>query len=153
MTSDVSGVSDDALDAALQHAGGGASWAAAVLRQQPFADLDALLRACAAAWDVMSAEEWEAALAANAEETLPPGAEETRRAAAVALRLYRERFGIPFVSAVHSPVADELLMRVRIRLGNDPAAELDAARSELRRIVRQRLERSWPQGLQSGGGS
>jgi 2-oxo-4-hydroxy-4-carboxy-5-ureidoimidazoline decarboxylase len=60
-------------------------------------------------------------------------------AAVVALRLYHQQFGFPFPGRVHAMDADELLMRVRIRLGNDPRAELRAARDDLRRRVRSRL--------------
>ena len=113
------------------------------MRAGPFSDVQSLLRACDAAWDSLGDDGWLDALASNAEHVVPDGNDGTRRAAETALRLYRERFGIPFVSAAHSPVADELLMRVRIRLGNDGAAEVRAARDELRRMARQRLERSW----------
>jgi len=131
------------LEATLRECSGSAAWAAAVLRHHPFSDAASLLRAGEDAWSMLDDTQWEDALAANAEDTVPAGPEETRRAAAVALRLYRERFGIPFVSAAHSPFADELLMRVRIRLGNEPSLEHGSARDELRRAARYRLERLW----------
>lgn len=136
-------LSDDQLEAALLRCSGSAQIAAALLGRRPFIDLGALLDAADQAWSSLDDGGWSEALAANREDVVPEGPEETRRAAVVALRLYRERFGIPFVSAVRSPAVDELLMRVRIRLGNDVRAEQRAAREELRRVTRQRLEALW----------
>lgn len=90
------------------------------------------------AFEQIEPADWRGALEALAITDPGPGDEATRAAARVALQLYRERFEIPFVSAALTSSAEELLMRVRIRLGNDRAAEEDAAREEVRRIVGSR---------------
>lgn len=139
----MNGASEEALEGLLLRASGSARFAEIVTARRPFADLDALLAAADAAWNELDDAGWADALVANADDVVPEGPEETRRAVMVALRLYRERFGIPFVAAVRSPAVDELLMRIRIRLGNDADAELHAAREELRRMTRRRLEAIW----------
>jgi hypothetical protein len=78
----------------------------------------------------------------NAPEPIIRHADEgTRDAARLALGMYRDRFGYPFVSGIETPTAEELLMRVRIRLGNEPVPEWRAAREHLRRHIRTCIER------------
>ena len=131
---------DDRLAASLEECGATRSWAAAVARRGPFAD-DAAL--CAAIDDVLFGLDFEevcTGLAAVPAPTLDQGDRDVREAARLALQLYHDRFGYPFVSAIAAPTADELLMRVRIRLGNDPEPEGRAAREHLRRLVRARVQ-------------
>ncbi|CAN5642414.1 hypothetical protein BH23GEM9_BH23GEM9_06880 [soil metagenome] len=116
-------------------------WAAEVARQRPFADLGALLAAANSAWTVMDEGEWAKAFEALAERSVPPGDADTRAGAAVALDLYRSRFGYIFVTDAEHATADELLMLIRIRLGHEKAAEARRSREEYRNLVRRRLER------------
>jgi 2-oxo-4-hydroxy-4-carboxy-5-ureidoimidazoline decarboxylase len=113
--------------------------------RRPYADAAALCQAS----DGIVLELSDAALCEALASVPPPvigGADEgTRAAAHTAIDMYRERFGYPFVTGIETPTAEELLMRVRIRLGNEPAPELRAAREHLRRYVRTRLLRAVPQ--------
>ena len=55
-------------------------------------------------------------------------------------RIYEEKFGHVFLIAASGRSADEILAELRRRMNNDRAAELEEAKRELRKIVRQRLE-------------
>lgn len=114
--------------------------ARSVLRHRPFADDAALYSAVDTV--VLDLDDAELRLALDA---VPPPAVEhghpdARTAAQLAIRLYRDRFGYAFVSGIDAPTAEELLMRVRIRLGNDPEPEGRAAREHLRRAIRTRIQ-------------
>ena len=129
------------LSAALEACGMSDAVVGEVLRRGPFSDDDAL---CSAV-DVVITGLPDAVLKAALERMPPPGVErgdpDALEAALLAVRLYRERFGYPFVSGIDTPTAEELLMRVRIRLGNDPEPEGRAAREHLRRRVRREIRR------------
>ncbi|MEX1182802.1 MAG: 2-oxo-4-hydroxy-4-carboxy-5-ureidoimidazoline decarboxylase [Gemmatimonadota bacterium] len=124
----------------LEECGGSAAWAAAVADRARGVGRDALPELADAAWASLEDAAMRAAFDMHPASVPEGGDEATRRAAEVALRLYRERFGHAFVSATPSHAADELLMRVRIRLGNDPLTEWRTACDEQRRFARQRLE-------------
>jgi 2-oxo-4-hydroxy-4-carboxy-5-ureidoimidazoline decarboxylase len=129
------------LRALLERACGSPRFVEAVARQCPFADVESLLRAVEVALQELEPADWREALLAERMPEVVGGDAGTRAAAALAVKLYRDRFGYAFVVAAERPSADELLMRVRIRLGNDAEAELRTAAGELRRIVRARLRR------------
>jgi 2-oxo-4-hydroxy-4-carboxy-5-ureidoimidazoline decarboxylase len=129
------------LRALLERACGSPHFVEAVARHCPFADVESLLRAVDAALQELEPADWRQALLAERTPEVVGGDAGTRAAAALAVNLYRDRFGYAFVVAAQRPSADELLMRVRIRLGNDAEAELRTAAGELRRIVRARLRR------------
>lgn len=128
--------------ALLRDAGGCSAWTARVVERLPFADAASLRMAQELAWAALSDAEWPDALARLEPRDIPPGTPETQAAVGLALNMYRDRFGIPFVSAAWSDTADELLMRVRIRLGNDGNVEQQTSRDEARRLLRHRLERA-----------
>ncbi|HEX6309393.1 MAG TPA: 2-oxo-4-hydroxy-4-carboxy-5-ureidoimidazoline decarboxylase [Longimicrobiales bacterium] len=136
----LSAASERTLRSALRQCGLTSAAVKAVVEQRPFADDSGL---CDVVSDVvlrLDDRELGRALAAAPEPVIEQGAEEVRQAARLALRLYRDRFGYPYVSSIGAPAADELLMRVRIRLGNDPVPEGRAARDHLRRLVLARLQ-------------
>lgn len=137
--------------ALLRDAGGCSAWAARVVERLPFADAASLRMAQELAWAALSDAEWPDALARLELREMPPGAAETQAAAQLALKMYGDRFGIPFVCAAWSDTADELLMRVRIRLGNDEHVEQRTARDEARRLLRHRLERAVSHGTMEAG--
>ena len=140
MTRPLRSLPDERLAASLEECGATPAWAAAVARRGPFAD-DAAL--CAAIDEVLLDLDFEdvcSGLAAVAAPPIGAGDRDVGEAARLALQLYHDRFGYPFVSAIAAPTADELLMRVRIRLGNDPEPESRAAREHLRRLVRARVQ-------------
>lgn len=54
-------------------------------------------------------------------------------------RLYRERFGFPFVIAVREHTKESILSAFAERLGNDAATELETALKQVARIAHLRL--------------
>jgi OHCU decarboxylase len=56
-------------------------------------------------------------------------------------RAYEARFGHVFIISAAGRSAAEMLANLRDRLKNDPAAEIDVAATEQRKITRLRLER------------
>jgi len=63
----------------------------------------------------------------------------TLAALAAENRRYEERFGHVFLIFASGRSGEEILSELRRRLGNDPAAELDEAKRELRKIALMRL--------------
>lgn len=135
----------------LAHCCGSSRWVREVMARRPFAGRDAVLAAAEAAWRALDGPEWRAAHAAVGERPIPAGDEGTRAATHLALRLYTERFGLNFIAAQEQLTAEELLMRIRIRLGHEVLAETRKARAEQRIITRRRLERLL-EALRSGSG-
>lgn len=125
----------------LRHCCGGDHWARAFSARRPFDSSAHVLAAADAVFDAFTDEQWHDVLAATVQHGPGAGDEATCDATRVALRLYAERFGYPFVAVMSTAAADELLMRVRIRLGNDPATEWRVAQEEQRRLTRLRLQR------------
>src|SRR5262245_45988429 len=58
-------------------------------------------------------------------------------------RLYEERFGHVFLICATGLSGEEILAALRQRLGNDPEAERDVVREELRKIVDLRLGKAF----------
>ncbi len=58
-------------------------------------------------------------------------------------RAYEERFGHVFLICATGLSGEEVLTALRARLGNDPAAERDTVREELRKIVDLRLGKAF----------
>ncbi|HSJ07742.1 MAG TPA: 2-oxo-4-hydroxy-4-carboxy-5-ureidoimidazoline decarboxylase [Longimicrobiales bacterium] len=141
---DVNRLSDEAAHAALLACFGSPVWVQAVLSTRPHPDLPALLEAAGKAWQGLDAAGWHEAFRAMPERAVPPSDEGTRRATELALRLYRERFGWPFIAEQEDLPGDELLIRIRIRLGHEPAAEFRKTCAELTTIGRRRLNRLIP---------
>ena len=56
-------------------------------------------------------------------------------------RRYEAKFGHVFLIAASGRSAEEILAELRRRMKNEPAAELEEAKRELRKIARLRLER------------
>lgn len=117
------------------------AWARAFVRRRPFDNADAVMAAADAAFDELNDEEWRESLVSSAQQGPGAGDEATCEAARIALRMYEERFGHPFVAVLATSAADELLMRIRIRLANDVETELRVTREEQRRLTRLRLQR------------
>jgi 2-oxo-4-hydroxy-4-carboxy-5-ureidoimidazoline decarboxylase len=135
----------NALDAgdladALRRCCGSQRWVREVAARAPFSDQAGLFAAADSAWSALDGAEWRAAHEAVGDRTVPAADAGTRAAIDVALRLYRERFGHRFIAAHDQLTAEELLMRIRIRLGNEVVAETRKTRAEQRLIARRRLE-------------
>jgi len=131
---------DAELHSELHHCCSSTRWIARVASARPFASSAVLLQHAGAAFEELREEDWQEAFAAIAIRELQAGDDATRSATRLALRLYEERFGYPFVSAEQLG-AEELLMRVRIRLGLEPDAQQRASRAEQRRLAHARLQR------------
>ena len=116
-------------------------WIATVAAARPYADTASLLRISDEAFESLDKNDWLEAFAPAADREPQGGDAGTLEATRVALRLYRERFGYPFIVGVEQPGADELLMRVRIRLGLESTAQMRATRYEQSRLTRGRLQR------------
>ncbi|MBR9990872.1 MAG: hypothetical protein KFH98_14015 [Gemmatimonadetes bacterium] len=140
MTPPLHGLAESQLFSTLEQCDLVEAAARAVLERGPFPDDDAL---CAAVDSVILGLDdptLTQALEAVPAPSVERGDPDAHAAALLAIRLYRDRFGYPFVSGVATPTAEELLMRVRIRLGNDPEPENRAAREHLRRHVRRHIQ-------------
>jgi 2-oxo-4-hydroxy-4-carboxy-5-ureidoimidazoline decarboxylase len=138
----LSAMPDDLLERALLECCGSRRWVGILLEQRPFAGEDALRAAASSAFAALEESDWTDAFDAAGIRSVPPHPDAGIRAAAeLALRLYADRFGHPFVAAGRQLAAEELLMRVRIRLGLEPDAELRASSQEVRRIAQERLTR------------
>jgi 2-oxo-4-hydroxy-4-carboxy-5-ureidoimidazoline decarboxylase len=136
----INAMSDEELHRELRHCCASTRWIVMVAAARPFASADALLEHAASALDKLGVDDWLEAFAGAAIRELPSGDEATRNATRVALRLYEERFGYPFVVAEQLG-SEELLMRVRIRLGLEPDVQLRASRTHQRRLTHARLQR------------
>ncbi len=66
---------------------------------------------------------------------------ETLAALAAENRRYEDRFGHVFLIFAGGRSGEEILAELRRRMSNDPAAELQEAKGELRRIALMRLEK------------
>jgi 2-oxo-4-hydroxy-4-carboxy-5-ureidoimidazoline decarboxylase len=137
----INAMSDDELHRELRECCGSERWVRYVAEYRPYADADALWGTVEAAWQHLEPEDWQQAIAALPQRDLPPADQGTQQALTLALRLYDERFGYPFIAEQEHLPAEELLMRIRIRLGQDPPAELRKTCSEICIIARRRLAR------------
>jgi 2-oxo-4-hydroxy-4-carboxy-5-ureidoimidazoline decarboxylase len=141
MTDRINSMPDDELDSALWQCCPSDRWIGAVVAGRPYPDAASLLQAAERALDDLSFSEWVAAVNAMGDWPIPPCDDGTHAAATVALDLYRERFGYRFITAYENMTADQLLMRIRIRLGHDETAELRKSNVEHVQLVRRRLAR------------
>lgn len=133
-------------------------WAHALASQRPYASLEALYEAADAALDDLDGAEFDAALAGHPRigeragdahsadsEREQAGVSESSAATLAALaagnREYEARFGHVYLVCADGRSGEELLAVLRERLGNDPQAEWDTTRAELRKINRLRLGR------------
>jgi 2-oxo-4-hydroxy-4-carboxy-5-ureidoimidazoline decarboxylase len=132
-------------------------WADEILARRPYHDL-AQLRGVSE--QVLRALQWadvEQALAAHprigeraAGDSTEAGWSRDEQAGATpgddlvaANRVYEERFGYVFLICATGLSGEQLLTALRTRLGNDPEAERDVVREELRKIVELRLGKAF----------
>jgi 2-oxo-4-hydroxy-4-carboxy-5-ureidoimidazoline decarboxylase len=128
------------LEAGLRGCCASDAWVRGMLAARPWPDVATMLADGRSLLSALSREEWAAAAAAIGEWPVPPCDEGTRRATQVALELYRERFGYRFLTSHQNLDGEQLLMRIRIRLGHEEAAELRKSRFEHVVLVCRRLE-------------
>lgn len=154
----------DQAAAALMRCCGSKRWVEGMLAARPFETDQAMYTIAEGLWDRATPTDIREALAhhpeigadidalrrrfastatwAEGEQAGMHGADE---ATIIALRngnlRYRERFGHVFVVCATGKRADEMLVLLQARLGNDPTTELRIAASEQRKITRLRLEK------------
>jgi OHCU decarboxylase len=132
------------------------SWAAAVANGRPYKDLNALLVSAEAAWSRLAPAGWLEAFAAHPrigergghspaasdrEQSAASEASATTLATLAAEnRDYEARFGHVFLISATGRTAEEMLAELRRRMSNGPAAELQVAAGEQRKITKLRLE-------------
>ena len=131
-------------------------WAIELAAGRPYRTGDALLQAAEAAWARMSDVEWLAAFEAHPrigergglapavsdreQKEVVSAKAETLAALAVENREYEKRFGHVFLIAASGRTGEEILAALRSRMDNPPAAELEVAAEEQRKITRLRLK-------------
>jgi 2-oxo-4-hydroxy-4-carboxy-5-ureidoimidazoline decarboxylase len=134
-------------------------WTAAVAAGRPYGDLDSLCAAADSAVAALTDDDLDEALAGHPrigerlggendsqqsrrEQSGASGASTATLAALAAGNLeYEERFGHVYLVCATGLSGDELLARLRSRLGNDRATERSVVRAELAKINRLRLQR------------
>lgn len=141
---------------------GSRAWALRLVEQRPFTSLEQLFTAADAAWWSLEPAAWQeafdshprigeqhakaassASLSWSAGEQSGVSEEATVHAAlAAANRLYEARFGHIFLVCATGKSAAQILATLQSRLHNDPAAELQEAAEQQRRITQLRL-RKW----------
>lgn len=131
-------------------------WASAVAAGRPYPTIAAAVEAAGSAWTDTSDVEWLAAFEAHPrigergghapsasereQSGLASADPQTLAALAVENREYEMRFGHVFLIAASGRAAAEILQSLRQRMANEPAAELEVAAEEQRKITRLRLE-------------
>jgi len=132
------------------------AWAAQVAAGRPYRDMTELMASAASAWSRLTVADWLEAFAAHPrigekgghapatsereQSKLAQGSDVTLSAIAAENREYERRFGHVFLIAASGRTADEILVALRRRIGNDAATELQVAAAEQRKITRLRLE-------------
>ncbi|SOD71153.1 2-oxo-4-hydroxy-4-carboxy-5-ureidoimidazoline decarboxylase [Jatrophihabitans sp. GAS493] len=137
-------------------------WITEVVNARPFATLEVLT---AASDQVLAGLGWEDVLEAldahprigervggadresgwsRAEQAGAAGVDEATRSELLdGNRLYEEKFGFVFLICATGLSTDEMLMNLNARLVNDEESERDVVATELRKIVRLRLAKSF----------
>jgi 2-oxo-4-hydroxy-4-carboxy-5-ureidoimidazoline decarboxylase len=134
------------------------AWVRRVSAGRPYASADALRAAVDAAFDELSWDDVEAALAGHPrlgeraggadrasawsrteQSALGAGSGLERDALAAGNRAYEQRFGRIYLACATGRTAAELVELLRERLGNDEATERAVVRRELRAITQLRL--------------
>ncbi|MDQ6879307.1 MAG: 2-oxo-4-hydroxy-4-carboxy-5-ureidoimidazoline decarboxylase [Candidatus Dormibacteraeota bacterium] len=136
---------------------GSRTWASSVAAARPYADIKALLDAADAVWNELTPSDWLEAFAAHPrlgeggghspdssrreQSRIMDAGGETLAALVEESRSYEDRFGHVFLISAAGRTAEDVLSALRKRMENEPAAELDLAAEEQRKITRLRLKR------------
>ncbi|MGH7764848.1 MAG: 2-oxo-4-hydroxy-4-carboxy-5-ureidoimidazoline decarboxylase [Candidatus Dormibacteraceae bacterium] len=157
MTARFNGLSDDEARRALYACFADQGWASRVAAGRPYHDMASLMASADAAWSQLGPAGWLAAFQAHPrigergghspqasdeeQSRVSQAPQQTLDALADENRRYEARFGHVFLISASGRSADEVLAELRRRMSNGPAAELEEASSEHRRITRLRLQR------------
>jgi 2-oxo-4-hydroxy-4-carboxy-5-ureidoimidazoline decarboxylase len=110
-------------------------WVSSLVKGRPYRTLDRLV---AASDQTLGRLDW-ADLSDALASDVRVGPAVTTLELAEGYRAYEQRFGHAFLLCAPGLGSEELLQSLRSRLVNDPIAEREVVRSELKKIVRQRL--------------
>ena len=154
---------DDGAAALLRACCGAERWVAGMLGRRPLGTIGGALRAADDVWRSLGEADWREAFAHHPRigESRAAVAQDARAAAwsageqtgaststvtvqeqmARVNRDYERRFGHIYIVCASGRSAEELLSIARVRLTNDPVAELRVAAAEQHRITRLRLEK------------
>jgi allantoicase len=157
----LNGLRRERAEGELLRACGSRRWAAEMAAARPFAGAEALLEAGDRIWRSLAVPDWEEAFAAHprigskkdvaaqpaATRAMADGEQSGTRSATAGTMTalaegnaeYERRFGHIYIVCATGKSADEMLEILRSRLSNDPAAELQVAAEEQRKITRIRL--------------
>ena len=141
---------------------GSRSWAEAMLSGRPYRDEPTLLAAAGRAFAALGREDWleafshhprigdrgahAAGWSAAEQSGVDGAAQDVVGALARANRDYEARFGYIFIVCATGKSAAEMLALLRERLPNGPAAELEIAAAEQRKITAIRLKKLLSEG-------
>lgn len=152
----LSALPEPALLPTLRALCGSSAWVSDVAKSRPWSSEDELLAAARAAWQARLPSDWLEALSAHPRigERPSAGSQEEREqsaaeTAAVATMeaiasgnvAYEEKFGFTYVVRASGRSAEEMLGLLTERLGNDHAAELEAAAAQQWEISELRIAR------------
>lgn len=142
---------------------GAPAWVGALNQRFPFATAAALLAAAEEVWHGLAEADWRAAFAhhpkigdvnslkekfastaawaAGEQGAVRQASDATLGALAAGNAAYEAKFGYIFIVCATGKSADAMLVLLRARLPNAPAAEIQIAMSEQAKITRLRLEK------------
>jgi OHCU decarboxylase len=131
------------------------TWAADVVAARPYESVSQLMARVDAEMDRLTDADWLDAFAAHPrigergghaaatsereQSRVMHASDETLDALRAENQAYEEKFGHIFLIAAAGRSADEILVALRERMGNDPATEVEVAADEQRKIARLRL--------------
>lgn len=140
---------------------GSTRWVEAMVERRPFGSMTALLTAAEDVWRNLSADNWKEAfahhprigerdlqqarfastahLSAREQAGVSGASDEVITQLTEANREYEARFGYTFIVCASGLSAEEMLHRLRSRLGNDPATEIQVAAEQQSQITALRL--------------
>lgn len=152
---ELNGLTASDAEAEFRRCCGSRRWARLMSLERPFAGVDVLAAVAQRLWWSLGAADWLEAFAAHprigeratsgwsAEEQSAAAAATENIQAALARRNqeYEHRFGYTFLVSATEKSADEILLILDTRLGNEPAAELQIAADQQHEITGLRLRR------------
>jgi OHCU decarboxylase len=143
-----------AAEAAFTRCCGSTAWARSMAAARPFASVEDMTATADAIWRSLGASDWLEAFGAHPkigeqargaswsereQSGMQTAGDDLRKRIAEENAAYQLRFGYIFIVCATGKTAEEMLADLDARLSNDPAAELQVASDEQRKITRLRL--------------
>jgi OHCU decarboxylase len=141
-------------EAAFTTCCGSTAWARLMAAARPFASLDDMSDTADAIWRSLTPDDWLEAFASHPkigdqgrgsswsdreQSGMQTAGGSVRGRIAEGNAAYQSRFGYIFIVCATGKTAEEMLTELEARLSNDPAAELQVASEEQRKITTLRL--------------